>query len=88
MIFNKNVIETHNNWVKQQPITLTDLKVVNMQSENLSLTLEKELVVSQGFDKLEGKDQKDNQDQDNRSKVKKARKTTKVKVATRLCIFE
>lgn len=59
-----------------------------MQSENLSLTLEKELVVSQGFDKLEGKDQKDNQDQDNRSKAKKARKTTKVKVATRLCIFE
>ncbi|OUR74199.1 hypothetical protein A9Q77_04860 [Marinomonas sp. 42_23_T18] len=60
-----------------------------MQSENVSLTLEKELVTSQSFDKLESKDQdSQSDDQDIKSSVKKTRKTTKVKVATRLCIFE
>jgi len=60
-----------------------------MQSENVSLTLEKEVVTSQSFDKLESKDQEDQSDnQDKKPNLKKTRKTTRVKVATRLCIFE
>lgn len=60
-----------------------------MQSENVSLALEKETVTSQSFDKLESKDQDTQFDeQNNNSKIKKTRKTTKVKVAKRLCIFE
>ena len=60
-----------------------------MQSENVSLTLEKELVTSQSFDELESKDQdSQSDDHDKKPNVKKNRKTTKVKVATRLCIFE
>lgn len=61
-----------------------------MQSENLSLTREKDVAASQSFDELTGKDKKDNQnkDLDSKIKVKTTRKTTKVKVATRLCIFE
>lgn len=71
-------------------MTLTDLKVVKMQSENVGLALEKELVVSQSFDKLEGKDQENKQpnDQENQLNKKESRKSTKVKVAKRLCIFE
>jgi hypothetical protein len=61
-----------------------------MQSENLSLTREKDVAASQSFEELSGKDKKDNQNNDLESKikVKTARKTTKVKVAKRLCIFE
>ena len=61
-----------------------------MQSENLSLTREKDVTASQSFEELTGKDKKDNQHKDLESKikVKTSRKTTKVKVATRLCIFE
>ncbi|KJZ10330.1 hypothetical protein TW85_20335 [Marinomonas sp. S3726] len=61
-----------------------------MQSENLSLTREKDVAASQSFEELSGKDKKDNQTNDFESKikVKTARKTTKVKVAKRLCIFE
>lgn len=61
-----------------------------MQSENLSLTREKDVTASQSFNELEGKDQKDNQETDQgiRSNTKAARKTTKIKVAKRLCIFE
>ena len=61
-----------------------------MQSEKLSLTLEKELVVTSSFDSLESKDDK-NQQNDNQKveeKGKKARKSTKVKLTKRLCIFE
>ncbi|KZM41579.1 hypothetical protein OA92_14415 [Marinomonas sp. SBI22] len=61
-----------------------------MQSENLSLTREKDVAASQSFEELSGKDKKDNQtnDLESKIKVKTARKTTKVKVAKRLCIFE
>jgi hypothetical protein len=61
-----------------------------MQSENLSLTREKDVASSQSFEELSGKDKKDNQNNDLESKikVKTSRKTTKVKVAKRLCIFE
>jgi len=61
-----------------------------MQSENLSLTREKDVAAGQSFEELSGKDKKDNQNNDLESKIKVkiARKTTKVKVAKRLCIFE
>jgi len=67
-------------------MTLTDLKVDCMQSEKLSLALDKDLVVNQSLEKLEGKDE--TKPLEKEKQTKKSRKSTKVKVAKRLCIFE
>jgi hypothetical protein len=60
-----------------------------MQSEKVSLALEKDLVTSQSFDTLESMDQDtQSDDKDKKQKIKISRKSTKVTVAKRLCIFE